>query len=208
MKQNKFTLVELMVVLAIIGILASLLFPTLRKARRSAKTLQCVSQMKQVHAAATMWSLDNDKYHIYTYEGNAVWISRLMKYTGYEDLPDSHLFKCPEVTLPDSNLNWKKTKYAMSLYAGNSDKTHSWYQKVKTAYVSEPVKALMMMESSTYHFRSDIFGDSTSKWGKHDGKTNALFVDGHTKPNIRDKAQIIDPNDTSYWFRWSWGKGK
>lgn len=47
-----FTLVELLVVVAIIAILATLLLPALRRARRAAVDLTCLSQLRQIGAAA------------------------------------------------------------------------------------------------------------------------------------------------------------
>src|SRR4051812_42608426 len=54
-----FTLVELLVVIGIIAVLLSILLPTLSKARRSAYTLQCASNMKQLSTAMLMYINDN-----------------------------------------------------------------------------------------------------------------------------------------------------
>ncbi|WDE97558.1 type II secretion system protein [Lentisphaera profundi] len=58
MKKN-FTLIELLVVVAIIGILASLLLPVLGKARKTARTAVCVSNMKQISTASYLYLDDN-----------------------------------------------------------------------------------------------------------------------------------------------------
>jgi len=59
----KFSLIELLVVVAIIGILASLLLPSLSKARERAKKGTCVNNKKQIAIAITMYQGDNDAYY-------------------------------------------------------------------------------------------------------------------------------------------------
>jgi prepilin-type N-terminal cleavage/methylation domain-containing protein/prepilin-type processing-associated H-X9-DG protein len=54
-----FTLIELLTVIAIIGILAAIIIPTVGKVREAAKSAQCKSNLRQIGTAALLWANDN-----------------------------------------------------------------------------------------------------------------------------------------------------
>ena len=56
-----FTLVEIMIVVAIIGLLAAIAIPNFVKARTSSQRSACIANMKQIFGAKATWALENKK---------------------------------------------------------------------------------------------------------------------------------------------------
>src|SRR5438874_13473467 len=60
-KRSAFTLVEIMIVVAIIGLLAAIAIPNLVTAQKKAKRQACNSTMKAIEGAKAQWALENKK---------------------------------------------------------------------------------------------------------------------------------------------------
>lgn len=59
MKRKGFTLVEIMIVVAIIGLLAAIAIPNFIKAREKAEMNACIANLKQIQGAVQVWAIDN-----------------------------------------------------------------------------------------------------------------------------------------------------
>lgn len=86
-----FTLVELLTVVAILGLLAAILFPIFRAAKASALKTTCLSNFRQVQTATAMYLTDyDDRFMPVNYSivdvGNAnrdkTWVQLLLPYAG------------------------------------------------------------------------------------------------------------------------------
>ncbi|MDD5140906.1 MAG: prepilin-type N-terminal cleavage/methylation domain-containing protein [Verrucomicrobiales bacterium] len=56
-----FTLVEIMIVVAIIGMLAAIAIPNYVRARSNSQSSACINNLRQIDAAVNQWALENKK---------------------------------------------------------------------------------------------------------------------------------------------------
>jgi prepilin-type N-terminal cleavage/methylation domain-containing protein/prepilin-type processing-associated H-X9-DG protein len=79
-RSRGFTLVELLVVIAIIALLMGVLLPGLSAARRQAKNVKDMANLRQWGVMLTMFAEENNGKLMTGWNGGAMWMTALMKY--------------------------------------------------------------------------------------------------------------------------------
>lgn len=84
MRSRFFTLVELLVVIAVIAVLSSLLLPALGKARGTARSILCKNNLKQVSVLMDFYRQDYNDYQPALFDNpgmmNTYWVYKLVSY--------------------------------------------------------------------------------------------------------------------------------
>lgn len=199
-RRSAFTLIEILVVLAIIGVLAAILFPVFSSARESARIATCSSNLKQAYLGIQMYMRDsNNRYPRPTSKcGWASLVYPYVKSTAVFECPNDEYFQFDTSCREGSTTN--QTGYNGSyninqLQAGNRT-------SISESYVNRPSEVILLMDGDgrdipihgggkcsgpngvydnlydcTVH---DIMASAQGSRG-HNGGFNFGFADGHVK---------------------------
>jgi prepilin-type processing-associated H-X9-DG protein/prepilin-type N-terminal cleavage/methylation domain-containing protein len=196
MKSKKFfTLVELLIVIAIIAILASMLLPTLKRARGKAKEISCASNLSQMLKGVSMYATDYEGWMPISSSSSGNmnnWRLEISEYMGvkasaindYEPL-NTGVFHCisfnPPSNVPMANragYGWN-CSFSSSVRAfGYNDESDSWRTRMKISNVTMPTESL-------------VFGDTTD-WIS--GATNYWDYSYIVNPSISGASYAPDPS--------------
>ena len=204
-----FSLVELMVVIAIIGILAAILLPALSRARESAKRSSCANNLRQLFLAFSMYLLENkdtypaaqDPYRSgYWFWMGRGWRETMESYVPRGDENEAGVFLCPSD--PRSEERFDNTSYAYSMTFYHSPEQIDAMTSVTDNY-SNPVPTLPQQASQLqWPSKKILLGEwyanhaafpNDKGWFGTTGKRLYMFADGHVE--YLDATEILPAND-------------
>lgn len=195
-ERGGFTLVELLVVVAMIAMLAALLLPALSTAREKGKSAVCQSNLKQLGIAFAMYWNDYNDYLPPAVDLPGLWVECIIKYLGgygrnpgdvylYHPTRQARVLKCPSTTLVPSIAHQLQYGYNC-LSLGTYDTNNPAYPRYpRVMQVTRPAERLMVGETPDHSFH-DATGyfcaANNGIFGRHKGYSNVLFVDTHVAP--------------------------
>jgi prepilin-type N-terminal cleavage/methylation domain-containing protein/prepilin-type processing-associated H-X9-DG protein len=185
--RRAFALIELLTVIAIIGILAAIIIPTVGRVRESARAMQCVSNLRQINMAVRLYAENNkgflpasarDELPTETGTGTTVnWAKELGRYLpqrGTSATAGEH----PVFVCGAAEFNGKRGDELNSTYTVTAAIIPPGGSKVR--------RALGTFPSCTWSvFTADASAAShaqtTSFDFRHNGRMNVTYMDGSVR---------------------------
>jgi len=188
---HEFTLVEMLVVIAIIAILASMMMPQLKNALDSARKISCMNNLRQIYMAINMYADFNKGFYPPIDEvgnTNPRWNVRLV----LQEYLDKEILKCPEQSRRPVNwwIDWPD--YGMNYYLNTVSGTSYKLSTQKRADIKIFILDSWRSQSDgsanedSGYYRVRIYPTPSGTYfgqpaTRHQSSCDVLYLDGHTK---------------------------
>lgn len=206
-RNQNFTLIEMLVVIAIISILAAMLSPSLMKARQAALAIQCVNNMKQVGLEMQVYTQNYNGFYPYLANPNVFggdaneMVHKVLCGKEKQDSQIFPLFACPSDPRDRGNLEecYEQGKVGFGINAisfitrywewGEGNDNNGFPARINS--FTRPGITVFFADSAWAHWAGDTGGYfkvnpntdgyNPTVYPRHDGRCNILWVDGHCK---------------------------
>ncbi len=194
-----FTLIEILVVIAIIGLLAALIFPVFNSARNSSRRTACASNLHQIGLAVQMYAQDARNqfppfYADLLSEKYCCWATQIYPYTR-----STAVFKCPSFAYGEFKLDCPapvKTgdkTFPLETWRGSYDLNLFPIRGGRSVNaIRNPTETILLCDGmgsqQSFGIEDKTIGNSPVSvrdfrvlGNRHDNGINVCFVDGHVK---------------------------
>ncbi len=184
--RHAFTLVELLVTIAVIALLAAILVPVLSKARESSRKSVCQTNLRQISTAFSLYACDHEGFYPCNGDPN-LWMGRNWRVVIQPYLPGS-----PIQSLPPGYNQPLTVQHSDVLLCPSDERAIQVWERTSYSYSA----AFFHSPSQINSLAQILRGSSCSTW------SNIVVALRNLTPIAQNEAQVIFPAQKALSAEW------